>query len=330
VLVPSRLSHKKMNELNPNYSTTRLVTREVPIIEEPPNAAFKTVLFLPEGEGRQGEGGLRTQGYFKRSLPEKPLITVITVVFNGAQHLEETILSVIGQTYDNVEYIIIDGGSTDGTLDIIRQYEHAVDYWVSEKDEGIYDAMNKGIMLSLGKSIGIINSDDWYELSTLNEIARSGEIYRNIFYGDMNIYKSGKHYYTQVFPGTFKNINKGMILSHPTIFIGRHIYKKYGYFDKTYKIAADWDLILRFYKAGCSFTYIKIILSNFRIGGISGMIDLKSSLEKSAIRRKNNTYLLFDRYLLIDRLRILFFGRYAHVISLVKRKTLFNIANKKK
>ncbi|MCI5227532.1 MAG: hypothetical protein D3918_12945 [Candidatus Electrothrix sp. AX2] len=77
---------EEMIELSPDYSTTRLVTRERPVIEEPPDATFKTVLFLPEGEGRQGEGGLRTQGYFKRSLPEKPLITVITVVFNGVQH----------------------------------------------------------------------------------------------------------------------------------------------------------------------------------------------------------------------------------------------------
>ncbi|MCI5136399.1 MAG: glycosyltransferase [Candidatus Electrothrix sp. AW2] len=152
----------KSSELNPNYSTTRLVTRERPVIEEPPAAAFKTVLFLPVGEGRQGEGGLRTQGYFKRSLPDKdkPLITVITVVFNGVQRLEETILSVIGQTYDNVEYIIIDGGSTDGTLDIIRKYEHAIDYWVSEKDRGIYDAMNKGIDLTTGEWMNFMNAGD--------------------------------------------------------------------------------------------------------------------------------------------------------------------------
>jgi len=164
---------EKMNELNPDYSTTRLVTHKVPIIEEPPDAAFKTVLFLPEGEGRQGEGGgLRTQGYFKRSLPEKPLITVITVVFNGAQYLEETILSVIGQTYDNVEYIIIDGGSTDGTLDIIRQYEHAVDYWISEKDGGMYDALSKAFSLATGKLIQYINAGDFLYQNSLNAIRK--------------------------------------------------------------------------------------------------------------------------------------------------------------
>jgi len=96
-------------------------------------------LFLSEGENRKGEGGQRTKGHFKKSYEKKPLISVITVVFNGEKYLEETITSVINQTYENVEYIIIDGGSTDGTLDIIKRYEDKIDYWVSEKDNGIYD-----------------------------------------------------------------------------------------------------------------------------------------------------------------------------------------------
>ncbi|MCI5188905.1 MAG: glycosyltransferase [Candidatus Electrothrix sp. AS4_5] len=309
-----------MIKLNPDYSTTRLVTREKPVIEELPDATFKTVLFLPEGEERQGEGGLRTQGCFKRNLPDKPLITVITVVFNGAEHLEETILSVIDQTYDNVEYIIIDGGSTDGTLDIIRQYEHAVDYWVSEKDGGIYDAMNKGISLAFGKIIGLINSDDWYELSTLSEIANNNEVDKYIFHGDMNIYKDGEYYYTQIFPGRFNSIKKGMILSHPAMFVGRNVYKKYGCFDTSYRVAADWDLALRLYRAGCTFLYAKKIFSNFRIGGISYQVDFKSSLEKSAIRKNNNLFSYIDRYLLIDCIKISILGSNVSLFSLFKRK----------
>lgn len=154
------------------YSTTRLLTHEKPTIKKKPEDKFESLLFLPEGEGRKGEGGLRTQGYFKTSQTDKPLITVITVVFNGEQFLEETIQSVINQTYDNVEYIIIDGGSTDGTLDIIRKYEHAIDYWVSEKDKGIYGAMNKGCDLALGAGLIFLNAGDRFIGDVLtNELA---------------------------------------------------------------------------------------------------------------------------------------------------------------
>jgi DNA-binding NarL/FixJ family response regulator len=102
--------------LDEKYSTTRLATKEKPEIVNDPEDKFETVLFLPESESRKGEGGLRAKGYFKKSYDDKSLISIITVVFNGEKYLEETIQSVINQTYDNVEYIIIDGGSTDGTL----------------------------------------------------------------------------------------------------------------------------------------------------------------------------------------------------------------------
>ena len=103
----------------------------------------------------------KSQGQCKTSTPRAPLITVITAVLNGENTLERTIQSVIGQDYKNIEYIIIDGGSTDGTLDIIKKYEHAIDYWISETDEGIYGAMNKGIQASSGEWIYFLGSDDY-------------------------------------------------------------------------------------------------------------------------------------------------------------------------
>ena len=115
--------------LDEGYSTTRLLTQEKPQIINTTEDKFETVLFLPKGENRKGEGGLRTKGYFKKSFDDKPLISIITVVFNGEKYLEETIQSVINQTYSNVEYIIIDGGSTDGTLDIIKKYEDSGKSW---------------------------------------------------------------------------------------------------------------------------------------------------------------------------------------------------------
>jgi glycosyltransferase involved in cell wall biosynthesis len=155
-----------INCLNEKFSTTRLVVNDEDLIlnlikkSNKSEDKFKTVLFLPKGVDRQGEGGLRTKGCFKQSYTDKPLITIITVVFNGEKFLEKAIQSVINQTYDNIEYIIIDGGSTDGTLDIIRKHEHAIDYWVSENDGGIYDAFNKAITVSLGDYYNIIGSDD--------------------------------------------------------------------------------------------------------------------------------------------------------------------------
>ncbi|NCR56260.1 MAG: glycosyltransferase, partial [Microcystis aeruginosa L211-07] len=143
--------------LNNEFSTTRLMTMEMPVIVNTPSSKVQSHLFLPPNPEGRGEGGLRTKGYFKHSytetseLSEKfavPLVTIITVVFNGEKHLEQTIQSVISQTYNNVEYIIIDGGSTDGTVDIIRKYEEVIDYWVNEPDAGISDAMNKGISLA--------------------------------------------------------------------------------------------------------------------------------------------------------------------------------------
>ena len=161
--------------LNKDYSTTRRVTMETPVLCIPADAIFERMLLLPTNPQRKGEGGLRTNGYFKAGTctaaetdplernvvaRRNPLITVITVVFNGAGTLEQTILSVIKQSCENVEYLIIDGGSTDGTLDIIRKYEHAIDYWVSEPDGGIYEAWNKAAGLLLGDWCIFLGADD--------------------------------------------------------------------------------------------------------------------------------------------------------------------------
>ena len=119
---------------------------------------------------RSAHGGLRAQGYFKQSSEDKPLVTVVTVVYNNAETIEETIRSVLYQTYDNVEYIIIDGGSDDGTLEIIKSYNDSIDYWISEPDKGIYNAMNKGIPLARGQYINFLNADDHYLYSGVVEI----------------------------------------------------------------------------------------------------------------------------------------------------------------
>lgn len=148
--------------LNKEFSTTQCLITYKPIIKSNVMDKVNSVLFLSEKRDRKGKGGLRTKGYFKRSYENKPLMSIVTVVFNGEKYLEETIRSVINQTYDNVEYIIIDGGSTDDTIGIIKKYENKIDYWVSEGDEGMYDALAKGFSLCSGQIMAYINADDFY------------------------------------------------------------------------------------------------------------------------------------------------------------------------
>jgi glycosyltransferase involved in cell wall biosynthesis len=282
-----------MQTLSPDYSTTRLITPEPPIIEKKQeDDAFATVLFLPKGQGRQGEGGLRTQGYFKRSLPDKPLITVITVVYNGVAHLEETILSVIGQTYDNVEYIIIDGGSTDGTLDIIRRYEHAIDYWVSEKDGGIYDAMNKGIDLTTGDWINFMNGGDrFYTEQVLQEVF-SEKTYTNIsiIYGNHEVRYPHKTRIAKA--GDIKNIWKGSQFSHQSSFIEGKQHKK-NKFNTNNNIAADFEFFYTLDEKNRVFLKINEVVSSITSGGISDtkridVIKAWKSIAKNSLT--HNTY----------------------------------------
>ena len=207
---------------------------------------------------------------------EKPLISIVTVVLNSKNSLEKTIKSVISQTYDNIEYIIIDGGSTDGTIEIIKKYENAIDYWISEKDEGIYDAMNKGIKVSSGRYIGIINSGDWYQLGAVRKVVdvvlSSSAV--DIVFGDMFIVdeKTGSKRFLK---GNIDLLHRDMSINHPTCFVKRDIYGDRG-FNTKYLIAADYEFILRQKFGGKKFYYINSVLANMKRGGVSSYNPLTS------------------------------------------------------
>lgn len=277
--------------LDERYSTTRLVTTQKPVIGGKPGDKFETVLFLHGGEGRKGEGGLRTRGYFKRSLPQKPLITVITVIFNGEKYLEETIRSVINQTYSNVEYIIVDGGSRDGTLEIIKRYENQIDYWVSESDKSMYDAMNKGIIGAQGEIICILNSDDHYENYTIDSLVEVfAENSASIIYGSINkqIEIDRNLYEARQDPGNLDDLYKKMAILHQATFIKSNVYKDIGLYKPSFKIAGDWDLVLRAKKGNQMFFRIEKVLTNCRIGGVTTNIydiNIKSKYECLLISR---------------------------------------------
>lgn len=197
---------------------------------------------------RNGEGGMRLVGKFKQRDTNKPLISVITVVFNRVTKIERAIQSVLNQGYDNIEYIIVDGGSTDGTLDIIKKYEYEIDYYVSEKDKGIYNAMNKGLSLATGDFVAILNSDDWYSNDTIVEsvealLKRKADYsYGEAIVVDADGTPIGKHATKFMDAKAFFELSP---CNHGTMFISHDAYEKIGYYDEKYKIAADFKMQLR-------------------------------------------------------------------------------------
>ena len=213
-----------------------------------------------------------------------PLISIITVVLNGAKTIEQTIQSVLGQSYPNKEYIVIDGGSTDGTVDIIRRYKDQIKIWISEPDKGIFDAMNKGISLATGELIGIINADDWYEKDIFHTIADCYKKFGNktVVHGLLRNFAEDQFYSIK---GNSIRVLKYDMIQHPTCFIPRVIYQEYGSYDPRYKYSADFDLVLKYVNLGIEFKFLEKVIANFRIGGISS--EGKSQSERFHILRKH-------------------------------------------
>lgn len=221
---------------------------------------------------------------------QTPLISIITVVFNGSKTLDQTIQSVINQSYKNIEYIIIDGGSTDGTINIIKKYEENISYWSSEADKGLYDAMNKGIALAKGELIGMINSDDWYELDAIKIIVAAylANPQKSIFHGDRydidNIGNRRKYKFNK---SKFKFKYFSMTYNHPSMFIHSSIYKIYKYNIK-FKSVSDYEFVLKvFLKNEDFFFYIPATYVNYRLDGISANQSLISEIKEGSNARLN-------------------------------------------
>lgn len=203
-----------------------------------------------------------------------PLISIITVCFNSEKTITKTIESVLNQSYKNIEYIIIDGASTDSTLDIIKNYESKFNgkmKFISEKDQGIYDAMNKGIKLASGNMIGIVNSDDYYELDAVEQVVRhrTDERYQ-IIYGLLRSLNNGKE--EMVYTKHYLNLENQMI-THPTCFITKEIYSDFGLYNIKYNYSADYEFMLRmYYNSKVKFKILYHIISNFSIDGASSSV----------------------------------------------------------
>lgn len=250
----------------------------------------------------------------------KKLVSIITVSYNAAKTIEQTIRSVINQTYDSIEYIIIDGGSTDGTVDIIKKYEDQITYWVSEPDKGIYDAMNKGIAHAKGDIIGIINSDDWYEIDAIEQVVQYYEEGEKVYHGAIRNYQEDGVTFITPATKSLERLKRGMVVNHPAMFVNKEVYERYGAFSLEYRIAADWDFTLKVHMQGVSFIRIDKILANFRLGGVSGALSQKHLKELHRIRKSRKAVGSIDFYYLYDTIRLAIFGKYLYKLHLLKKK----------
>lgn len=201
-------------------------------------------------------------------------ISIITVCYNSVETIEKTILSVKKQTYGKIEYIIVDGNSKDKTVSIIQKYDTIISRWISEPDKGLYDAMNKGIMMATGDFIGILNSDDtFYSETVIEEIVnfhKINDIEASV--GDIIQHKeSGKivRLYSSRY-WTPKKLKMGFMPPHPSIFFKKDLFNKFGKYDLGFKIGADYELITRFFlKNEISWKYSGITTTAMLVGGLS-------------------------------------------------------------
>ncbi len=242
--------------------------------------------------------------------------SIITVCYNSEKTIERTIMSILNQTYKNFEYIIVDGGSKDSTLSIIKKYENSFNgrlKWISEPDKGIYNAMNKGIKMAVGDVVGIVNSDDWLENNALASVEDCinnnihgaeylvcGSIAFHYDNGEFNVWESDKEKFLQGIPK--RSYNYGAY--HPAIFVSRDTYNKVGLFDEEFKIVGDIELIYRCYLADCEFLFTKDVLSNMSDGGVSNSFQFKKTYDDNKRFLRKHNIKGFSYYYNISRILI--------------------------
>ncbi len=229
---------------------------------------------------------------------KKPLISIITVVFNGVEFLEKTILSVINQTYENIEYIIIDGGSTDGTVDIIKKYEDKIAYWVGESDQGISDAFNKGVKVSSGEYINFQGDGDGFVSSgSLEKVFQDINSKEDIFVSAriQRIDIKGNELYTSKYIDKIdsKSLLFRMSMPHQGLFTHKSYFEKYGLFDVNNIFCMDYEHLLRSYKNFPKVVTKDVIVARWRDDGIGEGQTLEIFKEYDKIKRDNNVAISF-------------------------------------
>ena len=199
-----------------------------------------------------------------------PRITVVTVCLNAVASIERTLSSVVGQGYPRLEYVIVDGGSTDGTIDIIRRYETRLAAWSSEPDRGISDAFNKGIRRATGEVIGLVSADDYLPEGTLQRVAAAwlAAARPDVLYGNsLVVYPDGSGATTVHPDRDFSAVWRRTPVKHSSTWITRRAYERYGGYGLRWRLAMDYELILRFHLRGARFHYEDAVLGAFQLGG---------------------------------------------------------------
>lgn len=213
-------------------------------------------------------------------------ISIVTITYNSEKTLEETIKSVISQNYKNLEYLIIDGGSKDNTLNIVDKYREHISYFVSEPDKGISNAFNKGVIAATGDVIGIINSDDVLLPGTLSMLANNYDTCIDVYgFNVLSWNSETQEVFRESTPPSvdFHNIYQPHNIAHPGRYIKKDAYKKFGLYDERLRYIMDHDLLVRFYKAGAVFKNIDYDGALFRIGGTTN----------DSIKKMKNDYKLY-------------------------------------
>ncbi|MBU0944947.1 MAG: glycosyltransferase [Proteobacteria bacterium] len=228
---------------------------------------------METGQSLQQQNGIKAESgggmVKKQNDAEHPLVSIITIVLNGESWIRQTIDSVLQQDYGFIEYIVIDGGSHDDTVSILREYDSNIDFWQSEPDKGISDAFNKGIKVAHGDVIGLINAGDWYEADTVRRVVEAllAEPTVGVVCGALQFWHGlQREYLCYSVP---QLLGREMTVTHPTCFVRAELYRSFGLFSSDYKFAMDYELLLRFKKQGVRFLALDSVLANMQHDGIS-------------------------------------------------------------
>jgi glycosyltransferase involved in cell wall biosynthesis len=248
--------------------------------------------------------------------------SIITPCYNSVDTIRATIESVLSQNYNNIEYIIIDGGSTDGTLEVIHEYIASLSI-ISEQDDGIADAMNKGIKMSSGDVIGILNADDVYLPGALLKVSKYITTDNNsVVHGDMYVVFPNSNLSYESIASDSPDFSKGMVIHHPAMFIPKKIMIKYGYYDTSLKITMDWELCLRYSKNNVNFIHCDNFIVKYVVGGLSTIHSFEVFSEMHLLRKRYHMFQFIDiAYLKHSILSFFTFGRII-LISHMKRAIL--------